>query len=292
LAFRAVGLDGKPALHRVVAIVGDGDDAKLYVKGDNNPMIDGAPVTRDNYIGRVIFRTNITAVYMGILRGPNGVVWSIIVPIVFLLLLYVGARFLIGSTRDWRTKGIAIAAVVMLISAGLLFSYVIYTVKQVSQTNTSLGKIASDFAQSTTDTTWKVNGENVLGRIEIPSLKLDYPIIKYQAATSLNTTIAEFSGAGVNVSGNEVLVGHRAFGDVALFNLFFTNIDQLKTGDKIYLTGLDRERVTYVVTWAKVVTPDDNSVLAASGDAVREVTLIAATYDLRNRYVVRAVAAP
>ena len=291
VAFHAEGLKGQPALHRIIAIVGDGAAAKLYVKGDNNPLPDGAPVTRDNYIGRAIFNTNLTATYIGLLRGPNGIVKAVVLPLILLLLLYFGARFLIDSAGDWRTKGIAICVVVMLISAGILVSYILYNFKQVDYTNTSLAKVAVDFAKSDASKKWTVNGQAVVGRIEIPALKLDYPIINYQAATSLDTTIAQFSGAGVNLPGNEVLVGHRAFGDLSAFNLFFTNIDQLKPGDEIYLTGLGRDRVKYVVSFAKIVAPDDNSVLQPpAGENAREVTLIATTYDLKNRFVVQAAA--
>jgi len=290
VAFRAEGLNGQPALHRVIAIVGSGHSEKLYVKGDNNPLPDGAPVTRDNYIGRVIFNTNLTATYISILRGPYGLLKAVVLPLILLLLLYFGARYLIDSASDWRTKGVAICIVIMLISAGILVSYTLYNFKQVSYTNSSLAKIATEFANSDSAKKWTINGQNVIGRIEIPSLKLNYPIIEYQAATSLDTTIAQFSGAGINLSGNEVLVGHRAFGDLSAFDLFFTNIDQLKKGDAIYLTGLDRQRVKYTVQWAKIVSPDDNSVLSPPSDNSRQVTLIATTYDLKNRYVVRAVA--
>ena len=289
VAFKAEGLNGQPALHRVLAITGNGQDEKLYVKGDNNPMPDGMPVTRENYIGKAVFNTNLTATYINILRGPYGIAKAVVLPVILLLLLYFGARFLIDGASDWRTKGIAICVVVLLISAGVLASYTIYNFKQVDYTNSSLATIADKFAKSGASTNWTVNGQKVIGRIEIPSLKLDYPIIEYSAATSLDVTIAQFSGAGVNLDGNEVLVGHRAFGDLSAFNLFFTNIDQLKKGDEIYLTGTDRKQAKYVVEWSKVVSPEDNSVLSDDG-ATRQVTLIATTYDLKNRFVVRAVA--
>jgi len=56
VAFKAEGLKGQPALHRVVAISGEGQSKQFIVKGDNNPHPDGAPVTRDNYIGRIFFK--------------------------------------------------------------------------------------------------------------------------------------------------------------------------------------------------------------------------------------------
>jgi LPXTG-site transpeptidase (sortase) family protein len=288
VAFRAAGLKGEAALHRVIAISGGGSEAKLYVKGDNNPQADGAPVTKDNYIGRAVFNTNLTAGYIAILNSPGGKLKAIVLPTILLLLLYFGARWLIGSASNWRSKGLAIAIVILLISASVLLSYTLYTIKQVNATNEGLGKVARDFGGSSVETSWTVSGKTVIGRIEIPSLKLDYPIIDYSAATSLNTTIAQFSGAGVNEPGNEVLVGHRTYGDLSPFNLFFTKIDELKVGDEIILTGLDRESVTYTVTWLKTVAPSDTSVLDSLPAGARTVTLIATTFDLQHRFVVRA----
>src|SRR4051812_48097661 len=51
VAFRAAGLGGKPALHRVIHVQSRaGAPIAFTVKGDNNPHPDGAPVTRDNYL--------------------------------------------------------------------------------------------------------------------------------------------------------------------------------------------------------------------------------------------------
>jgi LPXTG-site transpeptidase (sortase) family protein len=130
----------------------------------------------------------------------------------------------------------------------------------------------------------------VVGRIEIPKLKLDYPIVQYnESATTLNLTIAQFGGVPLNTSGNAVLVGHRAFGDLSPFNLFFTRIDTLEKGDEIFITDLTRTRVKYIVSDYGEVAANDKSVLAQPTDS-REITLMAASYDLQNRYIVRGTA--
>ncbi len=63
VAFRAAAMSNEPALHRVVEINGEGAERQLVVKGDNNQLADGAPVTAENYLGRAVWHSNLTAIF-------------------------------------------------------------------------------------------------------------------------------------------------------------------------------------------------------------------------------------
>ncbi|MCL2869408.1 signal peptidase I [Candidatus Saccharibacteria bacterium] len=300
VSFSAAGLNGQAALHRVVAITCTDKtetaddcstkDRQLWVKGDNNPHPDGAPVTSKNYLGRAHFNTNMTAWWIGEIQRPNGWLRAILLPMILLILIYVSARWLIAAPITWRGKLIALSLVIFLVSASILASYTLYTVKQIKQTNADLAKISTEFANSDATKTWKVMGHQVIGRVEIPSLKLDYPIVEYDdSATTLNLAIAQFTGAPLNSTGNAVLIGHRAFGDSSQFNLFFAHLSALKQHDKIFVTNASRVRVQYAVQKFGEVSTNDDSILKQP-DNKCEITLIAVSYTLGNRYMVQALA--
>lgn len=97
VAFRSKGLGGKPALHRVVAVLGEGDQKNLVTKGDSNQEPDGTTVDKDDYMGRAVWHTNLTAVYFSILQQPAGWIRAIVLPILILILLYFAVRWLAGS---------------------------------------------------------------------------------------------------------------------------------------------------------------------------------------------------
>ena|GEM_PF-2147459 len=291
VAFMARGLHGKPALHRVIDIEGEGENKQFVVKGDNNPNPDGAAVTKQNYIGRAIANTNLTASYFNILyHQPHGKLKAIVLPMVMLGLLYLAVIWLVGSRKKWQSKSMAAAATVFMVSTAIFLSYTIFTVRKVDFTNQTLTQVAQDFARCEAGGNWQVANQEVIGRIEIPKIGIDYPIIKYARATSLDIAITHFAGAKINASGNTVLAGHRAFGRTSPFNIFFTAIDKLEVGDEIYLTDMNCGRVKYLVTDFRTVEPDDVSVLEQSVDGRKYLTLVSCSYDLKDRYIVEAIA--
>lgn len=287
VSFQAEGLSGQTALHRVIAKT---DSGGLVVKGDNNPHPDGALVTKENYLGRVVYNTNLTATFFNTINRPGGIFLAIVLPLVVLILIYLAVRWIIGSTKDWRSKSLGICLIAMLISGSLFASYTLSTIKRIDTANSGLATIAQDFAKSDREKNWTIEGKDVLGVIEIPKIDIVYPIITYVSATSLDLSITHFSGAKLNESGNTVLAGHRAFGRLSPFNLFFTNTDKLVVGDTIYITDKMRQRQAYRVTGYKIVEPSDTSILDQPTDGAKNLTLISCSYDLLNRYIVSAIA--
>jgi signal peptidase I len=290
VSFAAAGLNGQVALHRVIAIQGESDTRQLVVKGDNNPNPDGAPVTSENYLGKVVFHTSVTALFLSTLYRPYGVVFAIIVPIIILALIFFGSRWVLAGVRDWRAKAIIVCGLGMVISGAVFASYIITTTRTVDATNTQLAEIAAEFAASPVDTSWNVQDKNVLGVIEIPKIGITYPVIPYVSATSLNISITHFDGVALNMPGNAILAGHRMYGSYSPFNVFFTKIDTLQAGDEVMVTGADRQKTTYHVTGYKIVEPTDTSVLDQPTDGKKHLTLISCSYDLLDRAIITAIA--
>ena len=282
IAFRSQAIGKRLAFHRVVAKT----DMGFVTKGDNNPHNDSSLVTRDDFIGCEVFHTNWTAYYMQTLSGPNGVMRAIVLPIIAIVLLLVGISLFSRWEADIWLKRLIVSMVLLAICIASLVSYAIWDSQRISYTNDRLREISSDFLAQLSDTT-TVNNREVLGIIKIPSIDIEYPIIKYENASSLDISIAHYSGPDLNEIGNVTLVGHRS---TIGANLFFTNIDQLSTGDKAIITDSSGRSVEYRLVSMSVHLPNDLSVLKATQDNDRELTLISCTADLQNRHVVKFTA--
>ena len=83
-------------------------------------------------------------------------------------------------------------------------------------------------ATGTQSTQVKYKGYNVEGKIEIPAIDLEYPILEKTTPTSIEAAVAiMYSANGLNQPGNTVIAGHNyRNGD------FFGNNDKLKLRDK------------------------------------------------------------
>jgi len=289
VAFRAAGLGGAPALHRVIDITRDqaGEPVSFTVKGDNNPHPDGTPVTRADYLGTAVLHTNASAFVWDQAHGPHGMLRMVVLPVALVVLVWIAAHYLLAGRRSLLGRGLVVVSIAFCLLASATASYALYLDKKQDYISTTLGSYATTFERQTPERTMTVEGTSVNGTIDIPRIGVHYPIIEYVAASSLDIAITHFEGPGLNQPGNVVLAGHHAWG-----NLYFTRIDRLEKGDVIWITDSARRRVRYLVTGHREVTPDDTSVLRQPRDGRRHLTLISCTYDLRNRYVLTAVAAP
>lgn len=291
VAFSAAAMGGDAALHRVVQIVRDGAGrpVSMIVKGDNNPHPDGSPVTEDNYLGTAVAHTNVSAFVVQQYRAPGGLLRVVVIPVAVLGLTWFALSELRDGRRTRTGRALVTVGVVAVILTTATISYARYLDQKEDHVVSTLDGYAAKFEETGPEVAVSIGQTAVNGTIDIPSIDVHYPVIEYVAASSLNVAITHFSGPGLNQPGNVVLAGHRAWG-----NLYFTRIDQLEKGDVIWVTDSHRDRVQYVVTGHREVTSDDTSVLRqprGEHEGERHLTLISCTYDLRNRYIVEAVAA-
>ncbi|HBJ2623688.1 class D sortase [Clostridium botulinum] len=125
--------------------------------------------------------------------------------------------------------------------------------------------------------------ENVIGKIIIDKLNLDYPILSGSTEENLNISITKFYGSNINCVGNCVLAGHN-MKDGSLFG----RLSELSEGDNIILYDTSGNEKTYKVFNIKVVDPTDLSVLSQLTDKNRIVTLITCTNQGKSRLILQA----
>ena len=123
----------------------------------------------------------------------------------------------------------------------------------------------------------------VIGAIEIPSLNLAYPIIEEITEESMKKGIVILYGNNLNDVGNTVLAGHAY-----LKGTYFSNIENLKNGDKIIITDLSGKKITYYVYDNFLAESSDSSFYKRDTNDLREITLSTCTLVGDKRHIVLA----
>jgi len=123
--------------------------------------------------------------------------------------------------------------------------------------------------------------KQVIGRISIPSVSLELPVLKSSTEKNLLSGAATVKENQVMGKGNYALAGHN----MSKKGVLFSDIASLKKGDKIYLYDNENE-YEYAVTGISEVTPDKWEVVEDHGKD--EITLITcvSVKDNSKRYVV------
>lgn len=118
-------------------------------------------------------------------------------------------------------------------------------------------------------------GFPVVGTIEIPTTGIEYPILQDPPTVQkLDTAVVALypQNAVVNTEGNVVIVGHNYRN-----GMFFSDNKKLSAGDKVYITGLDGQRVTYEIYDKFQAKENDTSFYNRDTEGKREVTLSSCT---------------
>lgn len=118
-------------------------------------------------------------------------------------------------------------------------------------------------------------GFNVLGTIEIPKTEISYPVLDAPPTIKkLETSVAVVYPQDVelNKPGNVVIVGHNYRN-----GLFFSNNKKLTNGDKIHITDLNGNKVTYIIYNVFQASQSDTSFYNRDTDGAMEITLSTCT---------------
>ena len=141
------------------------------------------------------------------------------------------------------------------------------------------GNISENISQTevakTTGKKKQYKGFNAIGTIEIPKTGVSYPVLEYPPTVKkLETAITVVfpENAVLNTVGNVVLVGHNYRN-----GQFFSNNKKLTNGDKIYITDLNGDKVTYIVYKVYQTGVNDTSSYNRDTDGKREITLSTCT---------------
>ena len=77
-----------------------------------------------------------------------------------------------------------------------------------NSTNTTK-KSGSSTKKTSNQATMTYKGYNVVGKIQIPKTKANYPILSEATVSSMKVSVGIVYGPGVNEIGNTVLMGHN-----------------------------------------------------------------------------------
>lgn len=129
----------------------------------------------------------------------------------------------------------------------------------------------------------EMKGYKVIGKIKIPKINLEYPILEKTSEASMKISISRFAGKEVNSRGNLSLAGHNNKDGT-----MFGKNKKLAIGDTIELTDLTNTTIIYQIYKIFPTNPNDVNILESEDEDTREVTLITCTKGHEQRLIIKA----
>jgi sortase A len=160
----------------------------------------------------------------------------------------------------------ALSLGLLLLGIGV-FTWSIINIQLESDYSSSALKLGSSQAQSIPDEVlYNINpedGENI-GRLTIPTLKLEFPIIQGTGEKELEEGVGHFNQSVLpGEDDNCVLSGHR--------ETAFRQLGMLKIGDPL-IVQTSAGTFTYKVIGTRIVAEDDKTVIVPTDHAVLTLT--------------------
>ena len=106
-----------------------------------------------------------------------------------------------------------------------------------------------------------INGDGVMGYLSIPKIKVKLSIMHGTFDEYIQKAVGHMNGTALPIGGestHSVIVGHRGLPSAELF----TNIDQLRVGDKFYIHVLDETLAYQVDEISDAIPAEDINTLA------------------------------
>lgn len=113
-----------------------------------------------------------------------------------------------------------------------------------------------------------------IGLINIPSLNIKYQILSDTSEELLRISVNKYWGSNPNEVGNLCILGHNYKN-----SRFFGNLPKIKKGEKIYITDLKGQTLTYKVYKTDIIKDDDVECTSQKTNGNIEVTLITCYYE-------------
>lgn len=135
----------------------------------------------------------------------------------------------------------------------------------------------------------KLNGYDVIGKIKIPKINIEYPIVAIEnpnpddTKIPLTFSIVRYWGGEVNGYGNLSIAGHNKYDGT-----MFGKLNKLDIKDEVSLTDLKKQTINYIIYSKFITDPNDISVLENTSETEREVTLITCTNGNKKRLILKA----
>lgn len=130
----------------------------------------------------------------------------------------------------------------------------------------------------------RLNGQELVGVIQIPKIELIYAIVEGTETAEIGVAIGHMKGTKkIGAKGNCVLAGHRG----GYSGPYFKYLNKLVPGDEVILTNKNSEQFVYKVTESFFVQPTEMWVTENTGKDKAVLTLITCENDGKERLIVR-----
>ena len=136
---------------------------------------------------------------------------------------------------------------------------------------------------SSEENTKNYKGFPMVGTIEIPAINLKYPVLEDSSRDAIEVAVGIYDGPGLNKVGVTTIAGHN-YRD----GRFFANNKKLVEGDKIYITDINGQKITYSIYKIYTTSPEDGSHLDYDTQGKREIALSTCTDDTKSRLIILA----
>lgn len=175
---------------------------------------------------------------------------------------------------------------IILILAAIIVGIMIFNkyykeMKNEEQLSEVVTSIENEKEENEKKHTYK--GYDVIGIIEIPKIKIKYPILSKTTEESMLVSVTKFWGPNVNEIGNITIAGHNNFSGT-----MFGKTKQLEKNDIIKLTDLKNNTLEYKVFDKYSIDPNDVSCVESVEEGTREVTLLTCTKGHKERLIIKA----
>lgn len=145
----------------------------------------------------------------------------------------------------------------------------------------------NNIKQNSDTSIYKNNLENsfkVIGKISIPKINIEYPIIRETTEEYLKIAPTKLCGPDINEPGNLCIIGHNYKNEE-----FFSNLSLLEKNDKVFLMDSIGKKQEYKVYNKYTVLETDLSCISQETNGKVELTLITCTKNKKERFVVKCI---
>lgn len=143
--------------------------------------------------------------------------------------------------------------------------------------------LSNDNNNSSNDNKNTYKGFTMVGTIEIPSINLKYPVLEDASKSAMEVAVGIYDGPGLNKVGNTTIAGHNYRNGT-----FFSNNKKLENNDKIYITDISGQKITYIIYKIYTTSPEDSEYLGRNTNGKRELSLTTCTDDSQSRLIIWA----
>ena len=148
----------------------------------------------------------------------------------------------------------------------------------------TLSEESNDSNDFFTITENSIDGNSIIGIIEIKSINLYYPVFSSYSDESLKISPCRFYGPEPGKTGNICILGHNYNN-----NKFFSKVNLLNKDDEIILYNNSQKVFSYFVENVYEVKNDDFSPIYDYDKNKKQLTLITCNNINNNRIIVRAI---